>query len=130
VQTGEIRNRRTLVKVPSELGIPDGLTVDAEGFLWCAHWFGSGLFRYDPDGKLERHIPVPATQTSSMTFGGPDLTDLFITSAGTPDALALAPAGYCPETVYSGGRLFSTNLEIHGRPEYLAKISLPEPVRA
>jgi sugar lactone lactonase YvrE len=34
----------------------DGLTVDADGFLWSAVWDGWCIERYDPDGRLERAI--------------------------------------------------------------------------
>ena len=122
---GNLRNRRVLVNVPKERGIPDGLTVDAEGYVWSAHWFGGGLYRYDPDGALERHVTVPATQTSSLMFGGPELTDIFITSAGLPDALPLAPANYDPERVHSGGELYQVNLGIRGKEEYHARIMSP-----
>lgn len=121
-ETGEIRNRREFVCVPRESGLPDGLTVDTEGFIWCAHWFGGCVVRYDPDGKIERTLSVPAKQTSSIAFGGPDLTDLFITSAALSDSLPMAPLGYDPESGYIGGRLFHTNLGIQGREEYRARI--------
>jgi D-xylonolactonase len=120
-QEGTLRNRRVFVKVPSEEGVPDGLTVDAEGFVWCAHWFGGCVIRYDPDGRIERRIVTPASQTSCLTFGGPDCTDIFITSAGLSDSLPLAPPGYDPGAVYTGGKLFHLNLGIRGRPENRAR---------
>lgn len=123
---GTLRNRRPLVHVPVEHGVPDGLTVDADGYIWCAHWFGEAIFRYRPDGSLERHIRIPASQTSSLAFGGPDLTDIFVTSAALPDALSLAPAGFDPETARSGGQLFHLNLSIPGKLDYRARISLPK----
>ena len=52
--TGNVSRRRILVKVPIEEGLPDGLTVDAEGFVWSAQWYGGRILRYDPDGKEER----------------------------------------------------------------------------
>jgi D-xylonolactonase len=122
-ETGEIGNRREFVQVPRDSGLPDGLTVDAAGYIWCAHWFGSCVVRYDPDGKIERTVSVPAKQTSSIAFGGPDLTDIFITSAALSDSLPLAPPGYDPESGYIGGSLYHTNLGIQGRPEYRAHIS-------
>lgn len=118
----ELSNRRIFVQVPSTEGIPDGLTVDAEGYIWSAQWFGSGLVRYDPDGKVERRIPVPAKQTSSVTFAGPDWTDVFVTSAATSDALKLAPSGYTPGSAYLGGKLFHANLGIRGKPEFEANV--------
>ena len=127
VQTGNIRNRREFVRVPRSSGLPDGLTVDAEGYVWCAHWFGGCVVRYDPDGAIERTITVPAKQTSSVAFGGPDLTDIFITSAALSDSLPLAPLGYS-DSGYVGGSLFHVNLGIRGREEYRARISLEQRV--
>ena len=55
--TGAIANRRTFVQVPAEAGIPDGMTVDADGFVWLALWGGAALHRYAPDGTRERGGP-------------------------------------------------------------------------
>ncbi|MGB8479566.1 MAG: SMP-30/gluconolactonase/LRE family protein [Acidobacteriaceae bacterium] len=120
---GSIRNRRTFVKVPSTEGLPDGLTVDAEGFVWSAQWFGGCIVRYDPDGKEQQRIRIPASQTSSLAFGGPDLTDIFITSARMGDALSLAPINYLPENGNTGGQIYHVDLGICGREEYEAKIT-------
>jgi sugar lactone lactonase YvrE len=78
--TGEISDRRQLVQIPPDLGVPDGMTVDAEGGLWVALWNGSAVHRY-LDGRLDRVIELPVTKPTSCTFGGPDLDELFITSA-------------------------------------------------
>jgi sugar lactone lactonase YvrE len=59
---GSLRNRRVLARVPIEDGLPDGLTVDAEGFIWSANWFGRSIIRYDPDGRIESRIPSPPLQ--------------------------------------------------------------------
>jgi D-xylonolactonase len=123
-KTGNLRNRRVFVKVSSNEGIPDGLTVDADGFVWSAQWYGSCVVRYDPDGKLERRIMTPAKQTSSVAFGGPDLTDLFITSAGRSEPMPVMPPSYDPDSGYMGGRLYRINLGIKGKPEFRANISL------
>jgi sugar lactone lactonase YvrE len=64
---------------------------------------------------------MPASQTSCLTFGGSDCTDIFITSAGLSDSLPLAPPGYDPGAVYTGGKLFHLNLGIRGRPENRAR---------
>lgn len=83
--TGAIENRREFIVVPDAEGegAPDGLTVDSEGFIWSARWGGWKVCRYDPDGKLEREVRVPAARVTSVMFGGPDLDDLYITSART-----------------------------------------------
>lgn len=79
--SGSISNRRTFVYTPDDDSVPDGLTVDSEGFVWAAHWGGYKVVRYDPDGKAEREVRVNAPQVTSCAFGGPDLTDLYITTA-------------------------------------------------
>lgn len=124
---GTVRNRRAWVRVPVEEGLPDGLTVDAEGFVWSANWYGRRVIRYDPDGRIERGIPSPALQTTSLTFGGPELNDLFLTSASTRDSTELAPPGYSQDSFYIGGRLFHLNLDIRGRLEYRSQIIPPGP---
>lgn len=79
--TGDITNRRPLVHVSPDVGHPDGMTVDAEGYLWVCLWGGGAVHRYSPKGELDRTVQVPSTFTTDCVFGGPDLTDLYITSA-------------------------------------------------
>jgi sugar lactone lactonase YvrE len=125
VSSGRARNRRIFVRIPHTHGIPDGLTVDAHGFVWSAEWYGSQVIRYDPDGRIERRVEIPAKQTSSLIFGGPDLTDIFITSAAKPDPTPVMPTGYNPNSGYLGGALYRINLGIQGKPEFIANIKAP-----
>src|SRR5579872_724856 len=81
--TGTIENRRPFVHTPDEKGVPDGLTVDREGFIWSACWGGWKITRYDPDGKVERVIQLPVQYPTSCAFGGASLDELYITSAWT-----------------------------------------------
>jgi len=60
---------------------PDGATVDADGCIWCAHWGGGCVVRYTPDGRIDRKLPVPASQPTCPCFAGPDLDVLCVTSA-------------------------------------------------
>jgi sugar lactone lactonase YvrE len=83
-RSGAIANRRTFVELPAEAGFPDGLTVDAEGFVWLALWGGAALHRYDPEGARERIVPLPVSHPTSCAFGGADLDELFVTSARRP----------------------------------------------
>ncbi len=64
-------------------GYPDGMAVDADGYLWNARWDGGGVARFAPDGRLERFIPLPVSRPTSCAFGGPDLGTLYVTSART-----------------------------------------------
>jgi sugar lactone lactonase YvrE len=130
VRTGTVRNRRLLVQVPDTEGIPDGITVDAGGFVWSAQWYGSCVVRYDPDGKVERRVPVPAKQTSSLAFGGPELKDIFITSAAQSEAMPIMPPGYDPKSGCFGGALYHLNLGIAGLPQHLADITLSRPAQS
>lgn len=76
-----VANRRTLVEIEEGAGFPDGLTVDAEGCVWVALWDGGAVRRYTPAGDLDRVVTLPTPRTTACAFGGPDLTDLYITTA-------------------------------------------------
>ncbi|MCW2869747.1 MAG: Calcium-binding protein, partial [Streptomyces oryziradicis] len=89
--TGLVRDRRPLAVIEDDAGFPDGLTVDADGCVWVALWDGGAVRRYTPEGKLDRVVEVPAARPTACAFGGPELTDLYITTATTGlDARALA----------------------------------------
>lgn len=79
--TGGISYRRQFAQVSKEGVLPDGLTVDSEGFVWSAQWNGWNVTRYDPAGKVDRVIQLPAQQITCPAFGGENLDELYITSA-------------------------------------------------
>ncbi len=92
--TGAIANRRLFARTP-EGAHPDGANVDAEGFLWSAHWGAGRVVRYAPDGTVDRVVDVPASQPTCVAFGGPALDLLFVTSARdglTEEELARQPS--------------------------------------
>jgi len=72
---------RLLRHVDESRGIPDGLTVDAEGCLWVALWGGAAVLKVSPQGDELGVMTMPVQQPSSCAFGGPQLDRLFITSA-------------------------------------------------
>jgi sugar lactone lactonase YvrE len=76
-----IGNRRPLAEIEEGAGFPDGLTVDADGCVWVALWDGGAIRRYTPAGDLDRVIPLPTPRVTACAFGGPGLTDLYITTA-------------------------------------------------
>jgi sugar lactone lactonase YvrE len=80
--SGAIENRRTFATVDA-VSFPDGITVDAEGFLWCAQPVFGRIVRYDPAGRIERIIELPVSRGTSLMFGGPDLSTLYITTMRT-----------------------------------------------
>lgn len=80
-ETGQIDNRRRIIDVAPDDGLPDGMTIDAEGFLWVAVWDGWCVRRYAPDGTLDLVVELPTAQITSCTFGGPRFDELYITSA-------------------------------------------------
>lgn len=121
--TGGLSNKRVFVQVPNDEGIPDGLTVDSAGFLWSAQWFGSQIVRYDPDGKVHSRIKMPVAQVSSVAFGGPNLTDLYITTAADYSPSPLEPTGF-DRQMAMGGSLYRIQINIQGRLEHKARLSL------
>ncbi len=80
-KTGDVSDRRVFVEIPKDAGMPDGLTVDSDGFVWTAHWGGWRVTRYDPTGKFDREIRVPTELVTCIGFGGEGLDDLYITTA-------------------------------------------------
>jgi sugar lactone lactonase YvrE len=78
---GRVRGRRSVIPVPAELGLPDGLTVDAEGGIWIALWGGGAVQRHSPDGALSERVELPVTNVTSCCFGDPDLGTLYVTTA-------------------------------------------------
>jgi len=78
---GTLSNRRPFVTIPAGRGKPDGMIVDAEGGVWVALWGGGAIDRYLPDGRLDYTIDLPVTHPTKVAFGGPDLSDLYVTSA-------------------------------------------------
>lgn len=109
--SSSIENRRILIEVPGINGVPDGLTVDSEGFLWSAIWGGAKIARYDPYGQPVREFMLPVTYPTSCTFGGQNLDELYITSARSP----LTPSERVQEPL--AGDLFRIDAHVRGLEE-------------
>jgi D-xylonolactonase len=78
--------------------------------------------RYDPDGRVERRLALPVRQVSSVAFGGPDLTDLYVTTAGELWPSDLAPPGYDFAAPNVGGSLYRVRTGVAGKPEHRAAL--------
>jgi sugar lactone lactonase YvrE len=100
-----LTERRTFVSV--EVGLPDGLTVDAEGGIWVAIWGAGAVHRYAPDGRLSHVVAIPATQVTACTFGGADLAELYITTSREGLSASEQPVA---------GSVFRTVPGVRGRP--------------
>ncbi len=110
--TGDITNQRTFVKVEDGRGRPDGMTVDGEGCVWGARWDGFGIARYAPDGSEIAWYDIPARNVSSLTFGGEDYADIYITTAA---------ADKPEENGRDAGSLFHMNCGVRGGPEFVSR---------
>jgi sugar lactone lactonase YvrE len=110
LEIGAMANRRTFARVPEEAGVPDGLCVDADGYVWSAHWGGWRLTRYAPDGRVERVVKMPVPQPSCPAFGGPDLDVLYVSSA----AIEMTPADFAKAP--DAGGLFALDVGVRGLP--------------
>ena len=115
-ETGALTNQRVWVQTPEGAGVPDGMTVDSEGYVWSARWDGSALYRYTPDGFEDRRIEFPARKVSSVAFGGDDMSDLYITTALMDGTKAEEGAG--------AGALFRSRLGIRGLPEFFSRVRI------
>jgi len=104
--------------LPAE-AVPDGMTVDEEDCLWVAIWGGGCVIRVDLGGRLLDRVELPVSQPSSCAFGGPDLADLFITSARH----GLAPADLARRPLAGG--LFRVRPGVRGRPAEAYRASPP-----
>ncbi|WP_030371023.1 SMP-30/gluconolactonase/LRE family protein [Streptomyces rimosus] len=81
LDTGKAANRRVFAEITGTDGVPDGMCADTDGGVWVALFRGGAVRRYAPDGRLDREITFPASLTTACGFGGPGLTDLYVTSA-------------------------------------------------
>ena len=114
VATGEIANRRVVVELPQDVGFLDGMSIDANGNLWVAI-YGSGQVRcWNPaNGQLLDTVEAPGAKlTTSCAFGGPNLNELYITSAS--DGLTEQEKKEQP----LAGSLFRAELDVSGLPAF------------
>ncbi len=109
---GTISNRSILLQLDNASDIPDGLTIDRDGFLWLALYSGGKLIRIHPNGEIDKTIMLPVERPTSCAFGGDNEETLFVTSCSRDlhevDTLNL-PAGH----------IFALQVKIGGIPDSL-----------
>ncbi len=110
-ESGSIQNERIFAR--EEEGFPDGLTVDAEGYVWGAKWDAWKVVRHAPDGSVDQVINLPVQRPTSCTFGGPDMNLLYITSA----RIGLSDAEKAEQPL--AGSVFVVETAVKGLPEPL-----------
>jgi L-arabinonolactonase len=112
LDAGRVSNRRVFFSAQGKPWHTDGGTFDAEGYYWCALIFGGAVGRFDPAGRLDRMIRLPASAPTMCNFGGDDLSTLYVTSA----SLLLSDEARAREP--EAGSLFAIrNLGIRGNLE-------------
>jgi sugar lactone lactonase YvrE len=111
--TGKAANRRTFCSFPASglKGFPDGATVDADGFLWSVSVYEGKLARFAPDGRLDRVVGLPVESATSLSFGGPDLDVVYVTS------MARTVKGIAPKEREAGALFAVRGLGVRGLPE-------------
>ncbi|MCY0859989.1 MAG: SMP-30/gluconolactonase/LRE family protein, partial [Sulfolobaceae archaeon] len=117
LEKGTVENRRVALDLTQEQGVPDGMTIDEEGMLWIAHHGGGKVTRWDPEkGKKLEEIKLPVTYVTSVTFGGTDLKDLYITTRSHDPQTG----GLVNEPL--AGKLFRERVGIRGAKLYRFKL--------
>ena len=111
--TGEIAGEPTIcLQIPKDWdALPDGMCIDAEGMLWIALFGGGAVTRWDPfSGQLLERLELPCRQVTSCCFGGPNLDQLFVTTARR----GMDPAAIKAEPLAGG--LFQADVGVKGLP--------------
>ncbi len=109
LQSGTVANRRPFARFAAGDGIPDGCATDTEGHLWVAVPGAGAVLRYDPTGRLERTVPIPVENPSSVAFGGADLCTLFVTTIGRTGL---------PGSTGGDGAVFAFETGVPGLPQH------------
>ena len=110
IHSGTLSNRRVFARTTGGT-VPDGSTVDAEGFVWNAEWGNGRVVRYAPDGTADTTVQLPVSHITCVAFGGPDLAKLYVTTAryGLSDEALLEES--------QAGDVFVFSTSVRGLPE-------------
>jgi len=114
-ESSQVANRKIFLQTDDDGTIPDGMTVDSEDCVWSARWDGYSLYRYTPDGEEIEKVNFDTKKISCPTFGGPDFSDLYVTSAGGHNLAENGP---------TAGALFRLRTGVIGKQEYFSDIAL------
>lgn len=112
---GKLTERELFVQFSAADGYPDGMTVDADGGLWVAHWQGAAVSRFDATGNCTHKFRLPVSQVTNLVFAGPDYSRLFVTTA----SIGLSAAQMAEEPL--AGALFELITAFRGLPATLVR---------
>jgi len=102
----------SFIEIAADEGYPDGLAVDADGGIWCAHFGGGRVSRFDASGHRSESIELPVSNVTKAAFGGEALDRLYVTTARKGlDAAALAAEPLA-------GGLFEIDIGHRGSPPH------------
>ena len=77
----KIIKKKVFIKFKNKEGSPDGMTLDKQNNLWTCHFGGACISVFNKTGKKIHKIDLPAKNITNCTFGGPNNSELFVTSA-------------------------------------------------
>lgn len=126
-EAGLVSSPTVLAQLEGSEGVPDGMAIDEEGMLWVALWGGGAVVRLDSRGNEIARLRVPVPQVSSVAFGGADLSELYITTAGGDDRARYGPLAGSLFRARPGVRGLSPNRSALLEPVPNAKPSWPPP---
>jgi sugar lactone lactonase YvrE len=109
-EDGTLSRKRIFATISGD-GYPDGMAVDAQGFVWIALFGGWRIERYSPDGKLVEQVPFPCANVTKLAFGGDDLQTVYVSTAWK--GLSAAERQRQPQA----GGLFSFRSPVPGQPQ-------------
>jgi sugar lactone lactonase YvrE len=115
-QDGILSGRRTFFTFSPEDGMPDGITADSEGNIWCALYGGSKIVCIADNGVLKQTLALPTPLVTSLCFGGPSLKTIYATTGWKPGVTEET------KTLDIGGAVFMREVEVAGLPEPILNI--------
>src|SRR6266545_2608637 len=112
LDSGSLTNRQTVLDIPKDEGLPDGMTLDAEGGLWLAQHGSGTVRRYLPTGEIDKVVRLPVKMATCPAFGGPDYSDLYITT------MNFGMSAEARQDQPLAGALFRCRPGVRGRPAF------------
>ncbi|KAL2645220.1 hypothetical protein R1flu_012807 [Riccia fluitans] len=106
-ESGTPSNKRLLIDTSKIFhGVPDGATIDQEGYLWTCFFDGHKMARISPDGTVDRVYDLPVKRPTQPCWYGDKLDTLLITSASKDVNIT-----NCPES----GNILKVHVGVQGQ---------------